>query len=194
MYSSRVKGLKNVLIFTLPNLFVCSIVNWHTARFRATGNKFFLELWKYFSILRSSIPERTSCSCPSDKSGVNVKMSTKHWYHTDRGNWSTGRETCPPSANLSRKAWPGIEPGTRSEKLLCCHTATARPSSKVRPDTRQKLGEEKQQSDGKWQAAVCRIGRNGCEACQVSGQPISAQNVHPNTAVQTKKKIQSIPF
>lgn len=117
-------------------------------------------------------------------------VRSKHWYHTDSGNWSAGRKTCP-SANLSRKAWSGIEPGTCCEKLVCCHTATARPSSKVGLDTRQKRGKGKRQSDGKWQAAVCRIGRNGCEACQLSGQPILAQNFHPNTAVQKKNSVHS---
>jgi hypothetical protein len=127
----------------LPKLFVCSIVKWHTARFRATGTKLFLELWKYFPIhdTRKNVYQ-TSSACPSDNSGVNVKMSTKNWYHTDRENWSIGRKTCP-SANLSHKAWSGIEQGTHSEKLVCCHTANSRPSSKVGLDTRQKLGKEK---------------------------------------------------
>ena len=129
--------------------------------------------------------------CPYGKSGVNVKISTKHTGITPTGETEVlGGKTCP-SANLSRKAWPGIELGTRSQKPVCCHTATARPSNKVRLDTRQKFGKEKRQSEGKWRAAVCRMGRNGCEVCQVSGQPILGQHFHPNTAVPKNRKIKN---
>jgi hypothetical protein len=58
--------------------------------------------WKYYSIQLSPISERTqilegsqaSPACPSDTSSVKMKMGMEHWWNdTDRGNWSTGRET-----------------------------------------------------------------------------------------------------
>jgi hypothetical protein len=33
---------------------------------------------------------------PSDKSGIEMQMSVKHWWNdTDRGHRSTGRKSCP---------------------------------------------------------------------------------------------------
>ena len=50
---------------------------------------------------------------PSDKSGIEMHMSAKHWWNdTDRGNGSTGRNICPTIRGVT------LEGGEKQERQM----------------------------------------------------------------------------
>jgi hypothetical protein len=58
--------------------------------------------------------------CPSDKSGIKMKMSVKHWWNiTGRGKPEALEEKCVPMPHSPKSMWisQGSNPNLRGERL-----------------------------------------------------------------------------